>query len=362
MAKANPNEKQIEYWKNRTEKEFLAGEKEGLQLAKALQKNYQECYKQIEKEINAFYGKYAINNQISLQDAKKLLNKSELKSFKSQLDDIIKYFKGNNQDVSQLKLLRAKLKVSRLEELKTNINYELVKLSNGVNEQLQDYFKDTYEDQYYQIIFDVNQNIGFSTSFTQPSTKIIEKTISKNYNLGNYSINGENATWKNTKYLSAILDQKIPQGLTLGYNPNKLAKIVDNQLNTGYNATVRLIRTEYNAIMNEATADGYKECGIERYQILATLDDRTSEICQEMDLEIFDLKDKQVGVNYPPFHPNCRSTTIPYFEPDEFDTEEVRIARDNKGQTYMIPSSVNYKEWKAGLVEQKDGTLRYKNK
>jgi SPP1 gp7 family putative phage head morphogenesis protein len=360
MARVNPDEKQIKYWKDRAEKEFLTGEKKGLELAKALQKNYKECYKQIEKEINAFYGKYAKDNQISLQDAKKLLDKSELKSFKEQLDEIIKYFKENKQDTSKLKLLRAKLKVSRLEELKTNINYELTKLSSDVNEQLQDYFKDTYEEQYYQTIFDVNQNIGFSTSFTQPPTKAIEKVVAKNYNLSNYSV-GKEKVWKNTEYLMTILEQKIPQGLTLGYNPVKLAKMVDKQLNTGYNATVRLIRTEYNAIMNEATADGYAECGIDRYQILATLDSRTSEICQEMDLEIFDLKDKEVGVNYPPFHPNCRTTTIPYFEPDEFDEDEVRIARDNKGKTYMIPANINYKQWKAGLVEQADGTLRYQN-
>ncbi len=57
MSKVNPDEKQIKYWRDRAESNYLIGEKEGLELAKSLQKNYQECIKQIEKEINAFYRK-----------------------------------------------------------------------------------------------------------------------------------------------------------------------------------------------------------------------------------------------------------------------------------------------------------------
>lgn len=55
MAKHNPDEKQIEYWTKRAKLEYLAGEKKGLKLAEALKKNYEDCIRQIEKEINAFY-------------------------------------------------------------------------------------------------------------------------------------------------------------------------------------------------------------------------------------------------------------------------------------------------------------------
>lgn len=97
--------------------------------------------------------------------------------------------------------------------------------------------------------------------------------------------------------------------------------------------------------MNEATADGYMQCRIQQYQILATLDNRTSEICQDMDLKIFDVNKKEVGINYPPFHPNCRTTTIPYFEPDEFTQDDTRLAKDKNGNYIKIPADMNYKQW-----------------
>ena len=51
----NPDERQVKYWQDRAESEYLAGEKQGLELAKSLQKNYKECLKQIKLLIEAFY-------------------------------------------------------------------------------------------------------------------------------------------------------------------------------------------------------------------------------------------------------------------------------------------------------------------
>ena len=51
----------------------------------------------------------------------------------------------------------------------------------------------------------------------------------------------------------------------------------------------------------------------------------------------------QPGVTVPPFHPNCRGTTCPWFD----DMEDVgrRIARDNEGEVYYVPPDMTYKEW-----------------
>ena len=57
MITTNPDEKQVKYWQNRAETNYLAGEKEGLQLAKSLQQNYRDCVQQINKEISSFYRK-----------------------------------------------------------------------------------------------------------------------------------------------------------------------------------------------------------------------------------------------------------------------------------------------------------------
>jgi hypothetical protein len=85
---------------------------------------------------------------------------------------------------------------------------------------------------------------------------------------------------------------------------------------------------------------------VDRYEYLATLDNRTSEICRELDGKVFDVKEAEVGVNQPPMHPYCRSTTIPSFEDDDIGAYITdRIARDRNGNSYLVGKDVTFKEW-----------------
>ena len=102
-------------------------------------------------------------------------------------------------------------------------------------------------------------------------------------------------------------------------------------------------------IIEQATLKGYEEDGIDEYEILATLDLKTSPICREQDGKVYKTKDAVTGVNLPPFHWYCRTTTIPYFEDHQ---ESERMARTRKkNKNYKVPSSMKYKEWYKKYVE-----------
>ena len=69
-----------------------------------------------------------------------------------------------------------------------------------------------------------------------------------------------------------------------------------------------------------------------------------------MDGKVFPMSEYQVGLTVPPFHPNCRGCTAPYF--DDFNEGGERAARDIKtGKTYNVPADMTYDEWK----RQQDG-------
>ncbi len=118
----------------------------------------------------------------------------------------------------------------------------------------------------------------------------------------------------------------------------------------------RLINTEMAYFTSEAQKMSYKELGCEQYEIVATLDGKTSHICQDMDGKVFDLKDFTAGITAPPFHPNCRSTTCPYFN-DGFTEGETRVGKDRVGQTFKIPADMKYLDWKKEITER----FRYDN-
>lgn len=102
--------------------------------------------------------------------------------------------------------------------------------------------------------------------------------------------------------------------------------------------------------MEQGTLAAYKEDGVEQYTLLVTLDTRTSDICQhKSESTPYDVDKAIVGVNLPPFHPFCRTTTVPYYDDME---ETTRSARDSKGKAIKVPSSMSYDEWKKKYIDE----------
>ena len=61
----------------------------------------------------------------------------------------------------------------------------------------------------------------------------------------------------------------------------------------------------------------------------------------------------------PPFHPNCRSVTAPYFD-DEFELG-TRAARDSEtGKTVSVPEDMTYPEWKKVFVDKTETVAEWR--
>ena len=190
-------------------------------------------------------------------------------------------------------------------------------------------------------MFDIQKQAGFGISFTTPGGKQLEMAIRERWVGQNYS----DRIWADKNKLIIQLEQMLSQEFVRGRGPREVAKDFSDKMQTSYYNAQRLIRTELNYISNKGSMKAYKESGVvDRYQYLATLDSRTSDICRELDGKIFELKEAKVGVNLPPLHPHCRSTTIPYFEDNEI---EDRVARDEdgKGKSYKLGKDVTFFEW-----------------
>jgi len=351
-------EQQEKYWSERAERVILASEKIAEEMTTDLAKTYREAQKAIQKEIESFYGKYSRDTGVTLEEARQALSKSEMKSYLEQTQEYYDAIKetGYAFDPAYRQKLHRRLSlksaVSRLEALQDNIQFQVEKLYAQEQDAFREGLGVAYEDAYYRTIFNIQQGLGFGSPFSSLDTKTIEKAVSQKWLGENYS----DRIWTDKDRLTIAMGQIIPRGIALGNNPRIIGNGVADQLGVRRSYGERLARTETNFIANAATYDTYKEADIERYQFLATLDNRTSDICQSLDLKIFKLSEKIVGVTYPPTHPNCRSTTVAYFPPDEidamFDDVATRIARDPvTGKNYYVSADLSYAEWRASLTE-----------
>ena len=138
-------------------------------------------------------------------------------------------------------------------------------------------------------------------------------------------------------------------GVMTGKSQRQMAQEITERFGVGASNARRLVRTEAAFVSGEVQARAYEECGADKYEFVATLDTRTSKICQELDGKVFETKDRQVGVNYPPMHPYCRSTTIIHLDDETMDElESRRIARNPEtGLNEYVPGDTTYPEWAA---------------
>ena len=149
-----------------------------------------------------------------------------------------------------------------------------------------------------------------------------------------------------------MLREELLTGFLTGRGYNKTAKEIEARMASGAMEARRLVRTEAAYIEEAAELESYKECGIERLRFLATLDMRTSDICAAHDGDIIEVSKAVPGVNIPPLHPWCRSTTIAVFD-DDIKSKLKRRAKDPEtGEDMLVPADMTYKEWEDSLEEQ----------
>ena len=336
------------YWQDR----FIEEEERLNKIAgdefRRQQLEYERAISRMNKDIEVWYNRIAKNNDVSLAEAKKMLNDKELKEFKWTLDEYIKHGEENGikKDWSrQLENASARVHIERLEAMKLQVRGEIEKLYNGRESGFESYLKNLYKDQYNRTAFQIAKGTGVGTNIYSLNDKLVNTVIKKPW-----APDGKNFSdriWEDKDKLINTLHTEMTQAFIRGDSLEKLADKIAEKMKVSKANASRLVYTESAAYSSRARLKSYQDLGIEKYEIVATLDNRTSDICQDMDGKVFDLKDYEVGVTANPFHVRCRTTTAPYFD----DTEGERAARNEKtGETEYVPADITYKDWKEKYV------------
>ena len=347
--------KNSEYWKLRFEQLEQAQNGQGAAAFAEIEKQYKEAQKQIEGQIARWYQRFADNNGITLAQARQYLKGAALKEFQWDVQDYIKYGQDNalmGGWMKELENASAKYHISKLEALKIQTQQSLEIMFSKQMGTVTGAMGDIFESGYYHTAYELQKgfNIGWDIAGLDQSQ--IEKVLSKPW-----AVDGKNFSeriWTNKEKLISELHGELTQNIMLGADPQKAIDSLAKKMNTSKQNAGRLIMTEEAYFSSAAQRDCFNELDVEQYEIVATLDSHTSDICRSLDGKHFPMKDFQAGVTAPPFHVYCRSTTVPYFDEDFGDIGE-RAARDEEtGKTYYIPDDMNYEDWKQTFVDGGD--------
>ena len=336
-----------DYWRQRSEavQELLMREAE--ESTEAVERIFSEADRAMQGEVLKWFARFAENNEISLPDAKRLLNSDELEEFRWTVEEYLKRAEENGLDAAwtkQLENASARYHVSRLEALRTQLR-QYVEVTCGRELQtLETLLSDTYAEGYNRTLFTLGQGIGASVSFQKFDESALAKILKRPWTTDGKTF--RDRCWTNKTALIESLQKTLTQGIIAGTDPRTLTKQMSRAMNASAYKARRLVMTESAYFAAEARRDCFKALEVERYEIIGTLDTSTCSTCGDLDGHVFRQADYEPGVTAPPFHPNCRCTTAPYFD-DMVDVGK-RYARDAKtGERYKLPKEITYNEWKA---------------
>ncbi|WP_338964801.1 minor capsid protein [Fusobacterium nucleatum] len=320
-----------DYWEERQVKREAKAFTKIQDIEKEYKIALEKAKQNINKELSRIGTTYMKDNNLSYHDALKFLKGDEYKVWKKDLHDYMaeynKLLKTAPLEAKKLYLeietLSARSRLSHLDSLRAQIDMELIKVSDNVDGLAKNTLTSIYRDTYTEVAKDLGVNVIVSP-------EKIKTVLDRPWSGANFS----QRLWSNTDKLAQTVKREIVNGMIQGINLQTMAKRVSERFETAKkNDVERLLRTEVNYTLNQATLDGYKEAGIEKYEFSATLDSRTSQICSELHGEVFEIKNVAVGLNYPPMHPRCRSTTIPIIDYESL----VKQGRDEIVEKELTP-------------------------
>jgi SPP1 gp7 family putative phage head morphogenesis protein len=323
------------YWQKRAAQRFVRSEKLTLKYRRRIARLYSLSQKQLAEELKRIYSAYYGSQGWD----KKLLNSI------APSENVTKFRKEMKRLGLEIELPdNYKGRTTRLDLLNQQIEIESQKLAIDEAKLGKSALQDVYNENYYKAGYDISKGIGGRpTSFGQLDKATLNQVFNTKWHAGNYA----SSLYANSRSRAHKIQNVIATGIATGMGIDKMSQLLRTELDASKRTADRLIRTEMNYFHGQSELQAYKEIGIDEYQLVAVLDNRTSAICQYMDGKVFKVSKAVVGENYHPFHPNCRTTSSPYLG-REFEPKE-RIARNPVTGKNEFISNMTYDEWREKL-------------
>lgn len=295
------------YWLKRSEELDKVATKVEKEVMKELSALYRDAFRSIEKEVNDFMMKYAVDHKLDYATVTQMLTPIDLAEYNQKIEELYAMYRDTGSEYIKIEIdrLNARAKITRLQALQDVINAELTKVTHEYQMTLEDTLIGLFTDQYKE----VSELMGVMAPVI--NREAIKTIIEYPYAGKMFS----DRIWDNKDALVKHIKQNLTAGIIRGDSIQKMSRQLKKDLNVLYYQAERLVRTEMNYAMNQGHLKGYADSGVvEKYEFLAAIDSRTSKLCKNQNGKVYKLSDAVVGVNFPPLHPHCRSAVIPILE------------------------------------------------
>lgn len=275
-----------------------AAEKDEAKLKKRLSSFYDAEFKQLEKEIAAYYQQYGADNVIAYRNLLQSLSEEDRTLLMERMDA----FAAKYPQYANLMPVRESIyKLDRLQGLQYSVYMSEAEVAGYTDEQIKTYLTSLSR----QGLNYAMETLGFWKNFYSISADAVKQFVDVPWcNRENFSTR----IWNDTQKLAQYLNQDLAQGFARGDSYDKLVRQLRQRFSrVNRKDAYRLVYTEGTYVMAESSIQPFTE-DFEQYRISTAGDSRVCPICRAMAEQVFEIAERQPGVNFPPFHPWCRCT------------------------------------------------------
>ncbi|UXR73305.1 minor capsid protein [Staphylococcus sp. IVB6238] len=296
------------YWQDRQKEAIEAERKLDIKVEKEIERIYNAILLDIENAISAFYAKYADKEGLTIDEAKKKVDKFDVQAFKDKAKEYVKNKDFSDKANEELRLYNTAMYVNREELLKAQVMF----LATYAAAQSEQTVKANIEDNVYNYLKYQSGILGESVNITQEA---LDAVVNMKY----FGATWSDKLWKNQKALQISIDKMVSRMLLRGRHPTEIIPEIRKKYKERSTYEIRrIVLTEATRARTEAQTLYLKKIlGNEgTVEYMAKLDERTSDTCRNLDGTKIKVKDIKPGVNAPPMHPFCRSWLSESFEKD----------------------------------------------
>lgn len=276
------------------------------ELTKEINKRLDQLMKDIETEINRELQAYAKGQNIDLEEVYQRINEMDVKAFEKKAKEYVK-----NKDFSatanyELKIYNRKMRINRLEWIKSMLGIELVNGFDDIEKILDEYFKDSAKREMMKQAGILGDTVMSNYS------EVIEKVVNGSFHNATFS----KRIWQYQEELKAELDKLLTRQMVNGHNPRRVARDLRKEFEVTKFEAERMMRTESARIQGELQKSSYERFEVKEYEWVT--EPTACSVCKDIARGgRYKVKDMEIGINMIPAHPNCRCSTVPVSDREE---------------------------------------------
>lgn len=280
---------------------------------KELYRLYSSTSRDIEKEILSSYTRYAGKEGLTPEEAYKKISKFDAARFADEAARLVEEKDFSTEATEKLRAYNLKMRVSRLELMKREIDLRTIALAEEEKRMLETRLNGELKEE-------LERQAGI---LHIPEDIRKEILVSGGGEIVQNSFSGAPFSYRvfaNSEELSSKLKTGLERTLFLGENPKSWAKSLSGILSKEFGlsgggalyAAEVLAITESARVQEETALSVFGVMGYKKYIWVATPDERTCPICSALDGEVFEVKDGEIGKTTPPVHPCCRCSVAAF--------------------------------------------------